>query len=93
MYPHPTPSTNEYRSWIRGNSSGAGACKNVTYPINSTFYNGSTNFNDISFGSSHTGGCNMGLGDGTVRFFNQNMNLGVLQGLASINSGEVVSPE
>jgi prepilin-type N-terminal cleavage/methylation domain-containing protein len=92
MFPHPS-GTKEYRSWIRGNSGGAGACKNMTYPINSTFYNGSNNFNDMSFGSSHTGGCNMCLADGTVRFVNQNTNLGILQGLSSANSGEVVSPE
>ena len=55
----------QYRTWIRGNNGGAGAAKCVTNPINSTVYNGSNNFNDISFGSNHTGGCNVGLGDGT----------------------------
>jgi len=92
MFPHPT-GTNEYRSWIRGNNGGAGACKNVRYPINSTFYNGSNNFNDMSFGSSHTGGCNMAMGDGTVRFVQQNININLLMALSSINLGEVASIE
>jgi prepilin-type N-terminal cleavage/methylation domain-containing protein len=90
MFPHPT-AVNEYRSWIRGNNGGAGAAKNVTYPINSTFYNGSTNFNDMGFGSSHTGGCGFALGDGTVRFVNQNINLALLQALSTINAGETAS--
>jgi len=55
----------QYRTWIRGNNGGGGAAKCVTNPINSTVYNGSNNFNDISFGSNHTGGCNVALGDGT----------------------------
>jgi prepilin-type N-terminal cleavage/methylation domain-containing protein len=88
MYPHPDGSTNDYRTWIRGQNGGMGACKNVTFPINSTFYNGSNNFNDISFGSNHTGGCNFALGDGTVRYVNQNINLGLLQALSTISGGE-----
>jgi prepilin-type N-terminal cleavage/methylation domain-containing protein len=83
-----TATNHDYRSWIRGNNGGAGACKNVRYPINSTYYNGSNNFNDISFGSAHTGGCSFALGDGTVRFVNQNINMGILQGMSTISSGE-----
>jgi prepilin-type N-terminal cleavage/methylation domain-containing protein/prepilin-type processing-associated H-X9-DG protein len=90
MFPHPS-GTNEYRSWIRGNASGAGACKNVTYPINSTFYNGSNNFNDISFGSPHNGGCSFAMADGTVRFVNQGINLGILQATSTINLGEIAN--
>jgi prepilin-type N-terminal cleavage/methylation domain-containing protein len=82
---------NDYRSWIRGQSGGSGATKNVTFPINSTVYNGSNNFNDISFGSNHTGGTNFGLGDGSVRFVNQNIDLNLYKALSSINSGEVAS--
>jgi prepilin-type N-terminal cleavage/methylation domain-containing protein/prepilin-type processing-associated H-X9-DG protein len=88
----PAGQTNQYRTWIRGNSSGSGATKNVTYPINSTFYNGSNNFNHISFGSNHSGGCNFALGDGSVRFIAQNINLPLYQALASIDGGEVAAP-
>lgn len=88
----PPGQANDYRSWTRGNSGGSGATKNVTYPINSTFYNGSNNFNDISFGSSHPGGCQFTLGDASVRFFNENMSLSVYKALASVRSGETASP-
>src|SRR5690606_16295594 len=43
----PAGQSNDYRTWIRGNSGGSGACKNVSHPINSVFYNGSNNFNHI----------------------------------------------
>jgi prepilin-type processing-associated H-X9-DG protein len=82
---------NHYRSWVRGNNGGSGATKNVTYPINSTFYNGSNNFNDISFGSNHSGGCNFAMGDGSVRFITQSIDMGVYQASSSCNGGEVAS--
>jgi prepilin-type N-terminal cleavage/methylation domain-containing protein len=85
----PTTQSNQYRSWIRGNSGGSGATKNVTYPINSTFYNGSNNFNHISFGSNHTNGCHFAMGDASVRFINQSIDLSILKAAASIDSGEV----
>ncbi|QEL15721.1 DUF1559 domain-containing protein [Limnoglobus roseus] len=90
------PSTNpatasHYRTWTRGNNGGAGACKCVTNSINSTFYNGSNNFNDISFGSQHTGGCNFGMGDGTVRFVRDTVDLSIYKAAASISVGEVAS--
>jgi len=85
----PTTQTNQYRTWIRGNNGGSGATKNVTNPINSTLYNGSNNFNDISFGSNHTGGCNFTLGDGSVRFITNNIDLLIYKAAASIDVGEV----
>jgi prepilin-type processing-associated H-X9-DG protein len=92
--PNTTPATlNHYRSWVRGNNGGSGATKNVTFPINSTFYNGSNNFNDISFGSNHSGGCNFALGDGSTRFLNQNIDLSIYKAIASINGGEVATAE
>jgi prepilin-type N-terminal cleavage/methylation domain-containing protein/prepilin-type processing-associated H-X9-DG protein len=87
----PAGQTNQYRTWIRGNNGGSGACKVVNYPINSTFYNGSNNFNAISFGSNHSGGCNFALGDGSVRFISQSIDLALYMAMASINSGEVVA--
>jgi len=42
-------------------------------------------------GSMHSGGCNMLLGDGAVRFISQTTALNVLQSLATMNGGESVT--
>ncbi len=81
----------QYRSWIRGNASGSGATKNIVNPINSTIYNGSNNFNNVSMGSNHTGGCNFANGDGTVRFLRSTIDMPVYMASASMNSQEAVS--
>lgn len=86
----PPGQTNDYRSWIRGQNGGSGATKNVTNPINAAFYNGSSNFNDISFGSQHPGGCHFALGDASVKFIQQNIDLNVYKALASMGAGESV---
>ncbi|HEY1188681.1 MAG TPA: DUF1559 domain-containing protein [Gemmata sp.] len=85
-------SYHQYRSWTRGFSGATSACKNMSNPINSTVYNGSNNFDDISPGSQHTGGANFALGDGSVRFINQSADINLLRALSTINSGEVASP-
>jgi hypothetical protein len=85
----PNGQTNDYRTWIRGNNGGAGAAKCVTYPINSTFYNGSNNFNHISFGSDHPGGCHFALGDASVRLLAETVDMSLYQGMASMNGGEI----
>jgi prepilin-type N-terminal cleavage/methylation domain-containing protein/prepilin-type processing-associated H-X9-DG protein len=87
----PSGQTNDYRSWVRGNNGGSGTTKNVTYPINSTFYSNGNNFNDISFGSNHTGGCNFVMGDGSVHFIHEEIDLSLYKALASIKSREVAS--
>jgi prepilin-type N-terminal cleavage/methylation domain-containing protein len=84
-------STNQYRSWVRGQNGGSGTTKNVRYPINSTIYNGSNNFNDISFASHHPGGAQFALGDGSTRYINQTINLYVYQTAASMNQAEQTS--
>jgi prepilin-type N-terminal cleavage/methylation domain-containing protein len=86
-----TTQTNQYRTWIRGNSSGSGATKNVRFPLNSTFYNGSNNFNDISFGSHHPGGAQFALADASVRFIPQTIDLLIYQASASMNQAENVT--
>jgi hypothetical protein len=73
----------DWRSWTRGNNGGSGTTKNVAYPINSTFYNGSDNFNDISMGSDHTGGAHFLLGDGSVHFISENIDFPTYLTLAS----------
>jgi prepilin-type N-terminal cleavage/methylation domain-containing protein len=87
----PPGQANDYRTWIRGNNGGSGATKCVTYPINSTYYNGSNNFNHISFGSQHTQGCNFTLGDASVRYISQNIDMTIYMAAASIGSGEVAA--
>ncbi|MBT5019486.1 DUF1559 domain-containing protein [bacterium] len=42
------------------------------------------------FGSSHVGGAQFVLGDGSVRFISQNIDEGLFQGLATRNGGEVI---
>ena len=80
-----------FRTWIRGNNGGSGATKNVKFPINSTNYNCSNNFNDISFQSHHPGGAQFALGDASVRFIPQTIDHTVYRLSASMNGGENVS--
>jgi prepilin-type N-terminal cleavage/methylation domain-containing protein len=44
---------------------------------------------EISFGSYHVGGAHFALGDASVRFISENIDLGVYQGLGSRNGREV----
>ncbi|MCZ2342670.1 MAG: DUF1559 domain-containing protein [Bacteroidales bacterium] len=81
---------NDYRVWTRGNWGGSGSCKNMTYPLNSTYFT-ADNFNDISFGSQHTGGANFCMGDGSVRFIRSAIDFTLLQGASSMSSGEIVN--
>ncbi|MCA9450128.1 MAG: DUF1559 domain-containing protein, partial [Candidatus Omnitrophica bacterium] len=41
-------------------------------------------------GSEHTGGAHILLGDGSVRFLSENINLTIVRGLVSISGGEVI---
>ncbi len=81
------------RSWVRGGcwDSDTTAMKNVTNAMSTVKYNGGGNFNDVSMGSNHTGGCNVALGDGSVRFLKSSVDLNtVLRPLASREGGEVI---
>ncbi|HEX5103206.1 MAG TPA: DUF1559 domain-containing protein [Pirellulaceae bacterium] len=80
---------NQYRAWTRGNSGGSGATKNVRYPINSTFYNGSNNFNNLSFGSDHAGdGAMFAMADASIKFIRENIDLTTYTFAASMNGNE-----
>jgi len=84
------------RSWVRGAlwNNDSTASKNVTNAMRTVRYNGGGNYNDISMGSNHTGGCNAAFADGTVRFLRESIDLNrVLLPLASRNGNEVVSPD
>ncbi|MEA1952334.1 MAG: H-X9-DG-CTERM domain-containing protein, partial [Planctomycetota bacterium] len=50
-------------------------------------------FNDLFFGSNHPGGAHFSLADGSVRFFDEAMDLEMLKDLATIAGGEVVEEE
>lgn len=84
---------NSLRSWVRGFvwNSDATCSKNVQNAMRTVKYNGSNNYNNVSIGSNHPAGCNIALGDGSVRFITESVDLNnVLLPLASRNSGEVV---
>ncbi len=81
---------NSYRSWNRGiNGAVCNSAKNVTFGIRIQRYT-SRNFNNASFGSEHTGGCQFAMADGSVQFVPETIDFSIYQGLASRNGGEVV---
>ena len=64
------------------------------YPINSKEIDTSTNTSDErenSYSSYHTGGINVCLGDGSVRFVRNSIDIQVWQNVGSISGGEVVT--
>ena len=88
---------------LTGNGVAAVAARNVRWPINSVTC--ATNagkltcasdspdvfYNDQPFGSNHTGGAQFMLGDASVQFVSQTINMDVYRGVASRNQGESVS--
>jgi prepilin-type N-terminal cleavage/methylation domain-containing protein len=80
---------NCYRPWTRGwDGNACSSAKNVVNPINATPYNNSNNFNDVSFGSMHPGGCVFGFVDGSTTFLAESIDLSTLLSLASRDGGE-----
>jgi prepilin-type N-terminal cleavage/methylation domain-containing protein/prepilin-type processing-associated H-X9-DG protein len=91
-----------YRSWVRGGEEYAGIVtgrpsfvvsgRNVTNPINGIFTaNLIVPYNDMPFGSMHTGGMNAGFGDGSVRFLRQSISMAEYRALASRDGGEITA--
>lgn len=81
------------RSWVRGFvwNSDATCSKNVQNAMRTVKYNGSNNYNNVSIGSNHPAGCNIAMGDGSVRFITESVDLNkVLLPLASRHGGEVL---
>jgi prepilin-type N-terminal cleavage/methylation domain-containing protein len=88
--------SNNYRIWIRGafNATELTAMRNVANTMSSTAYNGSNNFDDVSFGSTHVGkGAHFVFADGTGRYLHPTISIGTYLSLASYNGNESVSPE
>ena len=82
------------RSWVRGIAwdNDATSVKNVANAMNTVRYNGGGNWNNISIGSNHPQGCNIGLADGSVRFLSKSIDLNrVLLPLASRAGNETVT--
>jgi prepilin-type N-terminal cleavage/methylation domain-containing protein/prepilin-type processing-associated H-X9-DG protein len=106
-YAVPTPGisvdNSALRVWHRGcafitafgaGSRGCGSCKNVVNGINSpagAYNTSSNNFNDVSFGSPHTGGANFAFGDGSVRFLTNATPVLTLKAMSTRAEGEVVT--
>jgi hypothetical protein len=87
--------SNGYRSWTRGcetSNDTCGLAKNLVFPLNSTPYNGSNNFNNSSYGSNHSSGAFFLYCDATVHFIDQSIGMPVLLSLASRNGNETVAP-
>jgi prepilin-type processing-associated H-X9-DG protein len=93
-----TSSNPGYRAWHRGcggsnaapTAAVCGGCKNVFNSINVTRFN-SSNFNDISFGSNHSGGANFAMCDGSVRFLTDTVSLAVYTATASKDGDEPIT--
>jgi len=49
-----------------------------------------SNVHHEDFGSAHVGGCHFTMGDGSVRFISENIDVGTFQRLGTIGGGEVV---
>jgi prepilin-type N-terminal cleavage/methylation domain-containing protein len=85
---------NCFRVWTRGYFSAGGSatsCKNVRNAVRSTPFNGTNNFNDVSFGSDHPGGTTFCKADGSVAFLDESIQWDVYVSLASRNGGETAS--
>lgn len=62
----------------------------ASVPINAFFTSSTPRPDTTGFGSMHTGGCHFLLGDGTVRFISQNVNMNTYRQLSRIADGAVV---
>jgi hypothetical protein len=79
---------NCYRVWSRGcNGDPCAATKNILDGINVRPYS-NNDFNDVSFGSEHPGGCQFVACDGNVRFVSENIDLVVYKSTASRDGKE-----
>jgi prepilin-type N-terminal cleavage/methylation domain-containing protein/prepilin-type processing-associated H-X9-DG protein len=81
-----------FRIWTRGwGNSAVFTARNVVNAIGATPYNGSNNFNNVSFGSEHGGGTNFLFADGSVRFVTDNVSMNVYLSTASSDGKETTT--
>ena len=80
-----------YRAWTRGGMKDQymAPAKNLAQTING---DNTSIFNDMNFGSNHTGGCHFAAGDGSVHFVSENVDYGVYLAGGSVSGGEVETP-
>ena len=83
-----------FRSWLRGGEAGGCYCvgaRNVTNAINAGLSAPLiAQYNEIPMGSMHPGGANFGLGDGSVRFIQDSIDMVTYRALASRDGSEVL---
>ncbi len=83
-----------FRGWARGCENpaigGATVCAGIKTISNAINAYSNTLFNEMPFGSQHTGGTNFAMGDASVRFLNASININTYRAAASYNSGEVL---
>ena len=83
---------NAFRSWIRGSGfhTESTTVKNVSSQMRVTsFVNGNSNYNNVSMGSQHLGGCTVTFADASTRFLSDAVDLNtVLLPIASRGGGE-----
>jgi prepilin-type N-terminal cleavage/methylation domain-containing protein len=85
-------------TWARGDSDGVASlytAKNILYPINCGRKYDPNNpspypFNDVCLGSLHAGGCFFAMGDASVHFVNETIDMTLYRALASREGGENV---
>jgi prepilin-type N-terminal cleavage/methylation domain-containing protein/prepilin-type processing-associated H-X9-DG protein len=91
-----------YRSWVRGGEEYAGVVagrpsfvvsgRNLTNRINGMkTANLIAPYNDLPFGSEHTGGMNACFGDGSVKFVRDSVSMTTYRALGSRDGGEVLA--
>ncbi len=84
-----------YRTWLRGGDIGGSfACsaRNVTNAINSGLRaNMIAAYSDVPMGSMHPGGASFAMGDASVRFVSESIDMNVYRAIASRNGGEVAN--
>jgi prepilin-type N-terminal cleavage/methylation domain-containing protein len=82
---HGKPS--RFRTWFRAGKKDdwSAPCKNVARQINEHYV---SNFNDMSYGSHHPGGCHFSMVDASVRFVIEDVTYGLLLATASRNGAE-----
>ena len=82
------------RGWVLGDKYTVMATyvfKVIEHPINKkcSRYTNNIKFNHLPMGSEHPGGAQFVLADGSVQFLSEEMELEVLQSMATVNGGEI----